>query len=96
MLFRSFVFRWGGDEFLILVPRTDEGSAAQKAEELSRSMPPFPGTGEIPLGLSVGWATHRMDAEFPMTLSQADARMYEMKVRNKKEREERAKGPATS
>jgi diguanylate cyclase (GGDEF)-like protein len=87
----DFVFRWGGDEFLILVPRTDEGSAAQKAEELSRSMPAFPGTGEIPLGLSVGWATHRMDAEFPMTLSQADARMYEMKVRNKKDREEREK-----
>jgi diguanylate cyclase (GGDEF)-like protein len=91
----DFVFRWGGDEFLILLPRTDEGSAAQKAEELARRMPPFPGAGEIPIGLSVGWATHRMDAEFPMTLSQADARMYEMKVTNKKEREERAKNSAS-
>lgn len=91
----DFVFRWGGDEFLILLPRTDEGSAAQKAEEFSREMPAFPGTGEIPLGLSVGWATHRMDAEFPMTLSQADARMYEMKLRNKKEREEREKNQAS-
>ncbi len=91
----DFVFRWGGDEFLILLPRTDEGSAAQKAEELSRSLPAFPGTGEIPLGLSAGWATHRMDAEFPMTLSQADARMYEMKVRNKKEREDRRKDSAS-
>lgn len=87
----DFVFRWGGDEFLVLLPRTDEGSAAQKAEELAQRMPAFAGTGEIPLGLSVGWATHRMDAEFPMTLSQADARMYEMKVRNKKEREGREK-----
>ena len=91
----DFVFRWGGDEFLILLPRTDEGSAAQKAEELCRRLPVFPGTGDIGLGLSVGWATHRMDAEFPMTLSQADARMYEMKVRNKKEREEREKNPAS-
>jgi diguanylate cyclase (GGDEF)-like protein len=91
----DFVFRWGGDEFLILLPRTDEGSAAQKAEEFCREMPAFPGTGEIPLGLSVGWATHRMDAEFPMTLSQADARMYEMKLRNKKEREEREKNRAS-
>jgi diguanylate cyclase (GGDEF)-like protein len=87
----DFVFRWGGDEFLILLPRTDEGSAAQKAEELAGKMPVFQGTGELPVALSVGWATHRMDAEFPMTLSQADARMYEMKVRNKKEREEREK-----
>lgn len=87
----DFVFRWGGDEFLILLPQTDEGSAAQKAEELARRMPVFQGTGDLPVRLSVGWATHRMDAEFPMTLSQADARMYEMKVRNKKEREEREK-----
>lgn len=87
----DFVFRWGGDEFLILLPRTDEGSAAQKAEELGTKTPIFQGTGDLPVALSVGWATHRMDAEFPMTLSQADARMYEMKVRNKKEREEREK-----
>ena len=90
----DFVFRWGGDEFLVLLPRTDEGSAAQKAEELAQKMPPFLGAGDIPVRLSVGWATHRMDAEFPMTLSQADARMYEMKVGHKKEREERVKGSA--
>lgn len=91
----DFIFRWGGDEFLILLPRTDEGSAAQKAEELARRLPAFPGAADVPLGLSVGWATHRMDAEFPMTLSQADARMYEMKLSNKKEREERAKNSAS-
>jgi diguanylate cyclase (GGDEF)-like protein len=85
----DFVFRWGGDEFLILLPRTDEGSAAQKAEELARKLPTIPGTEGVQPALSVGWATHRMDAEFPMTLSQADARMYEMKLRGKKEREER-------
>jgi diguanylate cyclase (GGDEF)-like protein len=84
----DFVFRWGGDEFLLLLPRTDEGSAAQKAEELARRVPAIPGE-PVPVSLSVGWATHRMDAEFAMTLAQADARMYEMKVRGKKEREER-------
>jgi diguanylate cyclase (GGDEF)-like protein len=89
----DFVFRWGGDEFLVLLPRTDEGSAAQKAEELSRRMPRIAATEQLQPGLSVGWATHRMDAEFPMTLAQADARMYEMKFRTKKEREERERGP---
>jgi diguanylate cyclase (GGDEF)-like protein len=85
----DFVFRWGGDEFLVLLPRTDEGSAAQKAEELAHRLPHIPGTEGVQPALSVGWATHRMDAEFPMTLAQADARMYEMKLRGKKEREER-------
>ena len=85
----DFVFRWGGDEFLVLLPRTDEGSAAQKAEELARRIPSIPSTEEIPVTLSVGWATHRMDADFATTLAQADARMYEMKLRGKKEREER-------
>ena len=83
----DFVFRWGGDEFLILLPRTDEGSAAQKAEELARRLPAIPGVQQLQPSLSVGWATHRMDAEFQATLAQSDARMYEMKLRGKKERE---------
>ena len=61
----DFVFRWGGDEFLILLPRTDEGSAAQKAEELARRMPRIRGVEQVQPSLSVGWATHRMDADFP-------------------------------
>ncbi|MEO8431391.1 MAG: diguanylate cyclase [Acidobacteriota bacterium] len=85
----DFVFRWGGDEFLVLLPRTDEGSAAQKAEELARRLPAIPGVEQLQPSLSVGWATHRMDADFMTTLSQSDARMYEMKLRGKKERESR-------
>jgi diguanylate cyclase (GGDEF)-like protein len=88
----DFVFRWGGDEFLILLPRTDEGSAAQKAEELARRLPAIPGVEHLQPSLSVGWATHRMDAEFPQTLAQSDARMYEMKLRGKKARETRERG----
>ncbi|HEY6051399.1 MAG TPA: GGDEF domain-containing protein, partial [Thermoanaerobaculia bacterium] len=85
----DFVFRWGGDEFLVLLPRTDEGSAALKAEELARRLPAIPGLEQVQPSLSVGWATHRMDADFMSTLSQSDARMYEMKLRGKKEREAR-------
>jgi diguanylate cyclase (GGDEF)-like protein len=82
----DFVFRWGGDEFLLLLPRTDEGSAAQKADELAHKLPKIPGTEGLHPSLSVGWATHRMDAEFPATLALADQRMYEMKLRGKRER----------
>jgi len=82
----DFVFRWGGDEFLLLLPRTDEGAAAQKAEEAARKLPKIPGTEGLHPSLSVGWATHRMNAEFPATLALADQRMYEMKVKGKRER----------
>jgi diguanylate cyclase (GGDEF)-like protein len=83
----DLVFRWGGDEFLILLTQADEASAAQKAEELGRSLPHIPGAEQLQPTLSVGWATHHASAEFPKTLAEADARMYEMKLNRKKERE---------
>ncbi|HKD18722.1 MAG TPA: GGDEF domain-containing protein [Thermoanaerobaculia bacterium] len=89
----DLVFRWGGDEFLILLTQADEASAAQKAEELGRSLPHIPGAEHLQPTLSVGWATHRPKAEFPRTLAEADARMYEMKLNRKKAREARERGP---
>jgi len=88
----DLVFRWGGDEFLVLLTQADEASAAQKAEELSRSLPHIPGAEHVQPSLSVGWATHRPKAEFPRTLAEADARMYERKLSRKKEREARERG----
>jgi hypothetical protein len=88
----DLVFRWGGDEFLVLLTQADEASAAQKAEELSRSLPHIPGAEHLQPTLSVGWATHRPKAEFPRTLAEADARMYERKLSRKKEREARERG----
>jgi diguanylate cyclase (GGDEF)-like protein len=92
----DLVFRWGGDEFLILLTQADEAAAAQKAEELGRSLPHIPGAEHVQPALSVGWATHRPKAEFPRTLAEADARMYEMKLNRKKEREAQERGPLRS
>ncbi len=89
----DLVFRWGGDEFLVLLTQADEASAAQKSEELGRNLPHIPGAEHLQPTLSVGWATHRPKAEFPRTLAEADARMYEMKLSRKKEREARERGP---
>jgi diguanylate cyclase (GGDEF)-like protein len=85
----DYVFRWGGDEFLIILTKTDATSAATKAEELVRRLPNIPGTDNLQPTLSVGWATHRSDVEFPITLAEADTRMYEMKLTRKRERAER-------
>ena len=79
----DFVFRWGGDEFLVLLPRTGEAAAAQKAEELARRLPHIPGTERLSPSVSVGWATHRTGEDFAGTLAEADARMYAMKLRNR-------------
>ena len=87
----DMVFRWGGDEFLVLLTQADEASAAQKAEELGRSLPHIPGAAQLQPTLSVGWATHLPKAEFPKTLAESDARMYEVKLRRKKEREAKAR-----
>ena len=83
----DLVFRWGGDEFLVLLTQADEASAAQKAEELAnRHLPKLPGDERLRIDLSVGWATHHSNSEFPKTLAEADARMYEMKLSRKRER----------
>jgi diguanylate cyclase (GGDEF)-like protein len=85
----DYVFRWGGDEFLVVLPGTDEAAAQVKAEELDRKLPNIPGTDGLQPTLSVGWAMHRSDADFPLTLAEADAKMYEMKMQRKRERAER-------
>ncbi len=80
----DFVFRWGGDEFLVLLPRTGDAAASQKAGELGRPLPHIPGADVSP-SLSVGWATHRSGEDFSATLAEADARMYQMKLRGNRE-----------
>lgn len=85
----DYVFRWGGDEFLIVLPKTDAAAASSKADELVRRLPNIPGTDNLQPTLSVGSATHRSDVEFPITLAEADSRMYEMKLVRKRERAER-------
>jgi diguanylate cyclase (GGDEF)-like protein len=79
----DFVFRWGGDEFLVLLPRTEATDAAQKAEELGHRLPHIPGVERLQPSLSVGWATHNHGADLSATLSEADARMYEVKLKGR-------------
>jgi diguanylate cyclase (GGDEF)-like protein len=85
----DYVFRWGGDEFLIVLPKTDGPSAAAKAEELVRRLPNIPGTDSLQPTLSVGWAVHSSEVEFPITLAVADSRIYTMKRERKRERNDR-------
>ena len=74
----DYVFRWGGDEFLVLITCGAE-EAARKAAVLKASFDAAPEAVELPpgIGLSVGWAEVPPGTEDLLPLvKEADARMY--------------------
>jgi diguanylate cyclase (GGDEF)-like protein len=75
------VIRYGGDEFLIFMPETEESEAALVASRLRGQMTDLPrrmGVGEIPLGLSIGIYTRhpREKRSLEAILEEADRRLY--------------------
>jgi diguanylate cyclase (GGDEF)-like protein len=79
----DYVFRWGGDEFLILIS-CREGEAARKGEDLQSAFAISAEAAALPrgLGLSVGVAEVRDDVTDVMAVvKRADGRMYDDKKR---------------
>ena len=77
----DYVFRWGGDEFLILISCREE-EAARKGKDLRAAFADSPDAGALPrgVGLSVG-AAEVTDATVDVmdVVKLADGRMYEDK-----------------
>ena len=78
----DYVFRWGGDEFLVLITCVGE-EAARKAAALKKAFDAAPEAVDLPpgIGLSVG------SVEVPSGITdllplvgEADARMYQDKA----------------
>jgi diguanylate cyclase (GGDEF)-like protein len=73
--------RWGGDEFVMICPETDETAAAQVAERLvcAANEPVELGDALVVCGISVGWATDSADVDPRRLLRAADQALYRSK-----------------
>src|SRR6185295_17539256 len=84
----DYVFRWGGDEFLVLITCVGE-EAARKAAALKKAFDAAPEAVDLPpgIGLSVGSVEVPAGAADLLPLvSEADARMYQDKAASRVER----------
>lgn len=84
------VIRYGGDEFLVVMPETSSGSdiVIQRLKDETRNWSQETGLIDFGLTLAVGSAQYDPDEEPPVdqVLKKADKRMYEDKNKKSKER----------
>ncbi|WP_027882835.1 sensor domain-containing diguanylate cyclase [Meiothermus rufus] len=74
------IFRWGGDEFAVLLPHTSRRGAVQVALRYIQAIQAICLEG-FSLGVNIGLATYPEDGDDPDTLlSRADTRMYRAKA----------------
>ena len=73
----DIVARWGGEEFLVVLPGADLDAARQLAERIRIAVQKLPTTA---VTISAGAAEFDADYDFEATLRTADRRMYEAKA----------------
>ncbi len=71
--------RWGGEEFLVLLPNTDRQGARQLAEELRRAAEHAVFERRQPLTVSLGVATANADDSLKGLIRRADHHLYAAK-----------------
>jgi diguanylate cyclase (GGDEF)-like protein len=71
--------RWGGEEFLVLLPDTHAAQAAMIIQRLLTRMPTIPHASAPPLTFSAGVTESRRDETVEDAVARADAAMYEAK-----------------
>lgn len=75
------LFRYGGDEFLLLFAGMTAGAAVQRAQAINKELHTLETGGEFPypLSLSYGVVESADFAEWQVLIQEADQRMYEQK-----------------
>ena len=82
----DLVCRWGGDEFAILLPRTDNGDAKKICDRISKACAKT-GVDQLPISISLGVATKSgQDQEIEDVLRSAEDMMYWNKLNSKSTR----------
>ena len=76
----DILVRWGGEEFLIVLPGVDLGTAKMLAERVRLAVEALDTNGIGPVTISAGAATFETDYDFAMTLRAADQRLYQAKA----------------
>lgn len=79
----DLVARWGGDEFVVLMPDTDLASAHAVAQVLREQVQALPPIGEARLTLSVGVAQWQPGEPSSELLVRADQALYQAKAAGK-------------
>lgn len=78
----DFCGRWGGEEFLVIMPETGAGDAALAVERIRdaiAALAVMAGDTRIPLTVSCGIAEHRKGASPSETINRADAALLQAK-----------------
>ena len=77
------VARWGGEEFLLMLPRTPLGPAVQVAEKVRAAVAGTPflaGDRRVPLTVSIGVAPLDHDGSIEASVRRADEALYRAKA----------------
>jgi len=76
----DIVARWGGEEFLLVLPGTDRNTARMLAERIRAGVQQLPVANFGSVTISAGAAEFDSDYDFESTLRAADRRLYEAKA----------------
>jgi diguanylate cyclase (GGDEF)-like protein len=75
----DYVVRYGGDEFLVLLPETDHTGAEIVRQRMHRMVAEWERNnrlGDVPISISLGLFLHVSGHTADMDIAEADARMY--------------------
>ena len=75
----DYIFRYGGDEFLILLPETDEQGGEIVRRRVKEKVAEWDATnrvGDVPVSVSLGLHLHVTGQSAEKDVAEADARMY--------------------